>query len=142
MYFSICKKNNLNFTDLLQPFGSMLPNFQIRSVNRSSAAQFGVRFQSVTNVRSLDQKQADGYLDTVVRESTPPSLTGDGIEDSRDAERFMKRQSDSHTSWFNSYRKEYLETLRFGPDELMDHPIACMYLFYQSPLLLIILVYF
>jgi len=126
-----CKKNGLNFTEMISAFsvleGVSVP---IRTVSHSySLKRFRVRFMPAAEVAPLPTDVADQYLAGVVAANAPPAeelLEHAPIEDAADVPRAISRIGRGSPPWYSAFVRELWATLQCQEHEMMDCPAACL----------------
>ena len=122
-----CKKNGLNFTEMISAFsvleGVSVP---IRTVSHSySLKRFRVRFMPAAEVAPLPTDVADQYLAGVVAANAPPAeelLEHAPIEDAADVPRAISRIGRGSPPWYSAFVRELWATLQCQEHEMMDCP--------------------
>jgi len=119
---SLAGKNNLSFTELLQPFSKLGSDFTIKDADGSNH-----------NVPSLHLILQDFKKDSqklINQKLMYDRISEENCEDSEMVTKHFDKVSidaPGFTSWFDTWMKLYLETLPVVDNEYLKHQLGCVF---------------
>ena len=124
----ICGKNNLTLAELFYPFGQQISSeiLKIRTGSQHSKyfypKHLKVQFIDIYDIDQYDDKIINSYLYQQYIKTYENQLKNDNIITKKDAINLLQQQTNTHTPWFNQYRKEFIHSLRFSSCNFLDQP--------------------
>eukprot|EP00467_Chlorarachnion_reptans_P021576 CAMPEP_0114509028 /NCGR_PEP_ID=MMETSP0109-20121206/12969_1 /TAXON_ID=29199 /ORGANISM="Chlorarachnion reptans, Strain CCCM449" /LENGTH=1300 /DNA_ID=CAMNT_0001688109 /DNA_START=61 /DNA_END=3960 /DNA_ORIENTATION=- len=125
---SICRKNNLDFAEMLKPFGDNLGEgdgvVRFRTPNQGLKVVRGYGVQMISSAEM--EATATGRippLEQILINEPVERRKSDDIYELADAERFFRKNPDP-TPWFTEYRLHMHRFLGFAQQEFTEQPIG------------------
>ena len=124
---SVAHKNNLTFTELLQPFSKMSSDVTIKDVDGQNH-----------NVASLNIILQDFKKDPQKQVNTKLMLDRVSDENCDDEDMITKHfdkvslEAPGYTPWFDTWMKYYLQTLPVVDHEYLKHSLGCIFVVSSS----------
>ncbi|KAJ7523216.1 hypothetical protein O6H91_18G041600 [Diphasiastrum complanatum] len=124
-----CHKNQLGLVDLLRPFCILNQiNVPVRTASEQPyrLQEFQLRlFYSFDIVQMRAEAAEEHLLKLVTDSSSDAAMELQGDPRKLEVVRKMA-ESESLSSWFQKYSREFMRTLAFSEHETIDHPVACL----------------
>ncbi|XP_024378593.1 uncharacterized protein [Physcomitrium patens] len=123
------RKNQLGIVDLLRPF-CVLDQIDVPVRTASELPyrlqDFELRMFYAADIAQPSAEVAEDYLVQCVSDASDEAAAA-LLGDSKDIEVVRKMvESETQSSWFQRYCRDYIRTLAFSEHEAIDHPIACL----------------